>query len=86
MEKQPKYQLGQRVDIRSMGINLPAIITKRIKVENVDDPTEVVFKYNFKHESRTIEKPWSWDSVGEEDLDEMIWNAKKYQTHYGKNG
>lgn len=83
MKEQPKYQLGQKIDIRSLGINLPAIITKRIKVENIDDPTEVMFKYNLKHDSTTIKDPWSWDGVSEENLSEMIWYAKN---HYEKTG
>jgi hypothetical protein len=87
LEDKPKYELGQRMVIRSMGINLPAVIVKRIKIEDIDTGKKE-YRYGFKHETRNlnIENPWSWEDVTESNLSEMIRHADNFQTHYGKNG
>lgn len=75
MEKKPKYQLNELLEIRNLRMDMTVRITKRI-VEGNYDTEERKFYYDFIHVAN-IEKPWNWVKVSEDSLDELIWEAKR---------
>ena len=77
MDKKQKYQLNELLAIRSLGMDLVVRVTKR-RIECDYDTGEGVFYYDFIH-AANIEKPWHWEKVDEESLDDMIWEAKRFK-------
>ena len=79
---EPKYQLNEIVEVRSLKINMNVIITKRIAKGDYDKG-DYEFYYNFKH-NMDIKDPWSWGEVHQESLDDMIWEAKQHRENTSK--
>ena len=66
-----KFELNQKLNLKYMGITVPSIITKRIKVENLDTGTYEIY-YDYKHD---IPNGYSFPQVPEEHLNEIYLEA-----------
>lgn len=75
--KMPKFKLHEKITIRTMNMNLPIIITKRIKVVDMDNEETYFYMYHFE-DSRDIKDKWHWDKVPEENLMDMKYAALNY--------
>lgn len=76
MKAEPKYKLGQIVEIRTLKINMDVVITKRV-MKGDYDKEKYGFFYDFKH-TMNIKDAWNWTDVSEESLYEMIWAAERH--------
>jgi hypothetical protein len=74
VEINPKYKLNQIVEIRSLKINMPVIITRAMALVDYDT-NKIEYHYNFKHYSDRKDA-WTWANVDEGSLEEMMWSAK----------
>jgi hypothetical protein len=83
----PTYEIGEKIDIMSMGLILPAVITHvDARVSLAPNNDSVIYIYAFKHDYNgkiNGKDPWTWDNVPEEDMKEMMWYAKD---HFEKTG
>jgi len=74
----PKFKLHEKLNIRTMNVTIPIIITKRIKVSDVDNENICFYMYHFE-DSRDIKDKWTWDKVPEENLIDMKYEALKHK-------
>lgn len=72
-----KFELGQKLNRKWMGLTVPIIITKRVKVEDLDSG-EIEIYYDYKHD---LSNGSTFTKVSEEYLNKMYMEALEEYIH-----
>ncbi|TPF18052.1 hypothetical protein [Priestia megaterium] len=80
VDEKPAFSIGEVAIIRTLKTNIKVTITDVIVKKSMSKGV-IGYYYNFTNSQYTNGEPWNWKEVPEQNIKDMIWEAKNYKRY-----